>query len=164
MIAETTPWAWAGGPDAGKTPRIYHGSSRGLVLSQILLRADPQHRTVGEWLLQEIAMPLSLDFYCGPGGEGAIDWASKPSATMTPPEPEFVFANDTLPKLIRKTFPDKYLLRGIFMSTWGFWPAVFRPLRTVFPGLGAGFLNLAGKMERTAKKRGKTSKNGREMA
>ena len=27
-----------------------------------------------------------------------------PSATMTPPEPEFVFANDTLPKLIRKTF------------------------------------------------------------
>ena len=57
-----------------------------------------------------------------------------------------------------------YLLRGIFMSTWGFWPAVFRPFRTVFPGLGAGFLNLGGKMERTAKKRGKMSKNGREMA
>ena len=108
VIAETTPWTWAGGPDAGKTPRIYHGSSRGLVLSQILLRADPQHRTVGEWLMQEIALPLGIDFFCGPGGEGAIDWASKPSATMTPPEPEFVFANDTLPKLIRKTFPEKY--------------------------------------------------------
>ena len=49
----------------------------------------------------------------------------------------------------------EYLLRSIFMSTWGFWPAVFRPLRTVFPGLGAGFLNLGGKMGRTAKKRGK---------
>ena len=49
----------------------------------------------------------------------------------------------------------EYLLRGMLMSTWGFWPAVFRPLRTVFPGLGAGFLNLAGKTERTAKKRGK---------
>ena len=48
-----------------------------------------------------------------------------------------------------------YLLRSIFMSTWGFLPAVFRPLRTVFPGLGAGFLNLAGKTEGTAKKRGK---------
>ena len=48
-----------------------------------------------------------------------------------------------------------YLLRAIFMSTWGFWPAVFRPFRTVFPGLGAGFLNLGGKTEGTAKKRGK---------
>ena len=40
----------------------------------------------------------------------------------------------------------------------GFLPAVFRPLRTVFPGLGAGFLNLAGKTEGTAKKRGKNGK------
>ena len=50
----------------------------------------------------------------------------------------------------------------------GFLPAVFRPFRTVFPGLGAGFLNLGGKTEGTAKKRGKngekTVKNGREMA
>ena len=49
-----------------------------------------------------------------------------------------------------------YLLRAILMSTWGFLPAVFRPLRTVFPGLGAVFLNLAGKTEGTAKQRGKT--------
>ena len=51
-----------------------------------------------------------------------------------------------------------YLLRAILMSTWGFLPAVFRPLRTVFPGLGAGFLNLGGKTEGTAKKRGKNGK------
>eukprot|EP01045_Picozoa_sp_COSAG04_P022985 COSAG04_NODE_2670_length_3757_cov_3.001367_2_plen_225_part_00 len=57
--------------------------------------------------------------------------------------------------LSRETAVELYLLRGILMSTWGFWPAVFRPLRTVFPGLGAGFLNLGGKTERTAKKRGK---------
>ena len=37
----------------------------------------------------------------------------------------------------------------------GLLPAVFRQLRTVFPGLGAGFLNLGGKMGRTAKKWGK---------
>ena len=55
----------------------------------------------------------------------------------------------------------EYLLRATFMSTWGFLPAVFRPLRTVLPGLGAGFLNLGGKMGRTAKKWGK---NGEEWA
>ena len=52
----------------------------------------------------------------------------------------------------------EYLLRAILMSTWGFWPAVFRPLRTVFPGLGAGFLNLGGQTGRTAKKWGKNGK------
>ena len=61
----------------------------------------------------------------------------------------------------------QYLLRGILMSTWGFLPAVFRPLRTVFPGLGAGFLNLGDLVTRWRERRkngGKTSKNGREMA
>ena len=33
--------------------------------------------------------------------------------------------------------------------------SISQALRTVFPGLGAGFLNLGGKMERTAKKWGK---------
>ena len=37
----------------------------------------------------------------------------------------------------------------------GFFTRRFRPLRAVFPGLGAGFLNLGGKMGRTAKKWGK---------
>ena len=41
---------------------------------------------------------------------------------------------------------------------------VSRPFRTVFRGLGAGFWNLGGEMEKVAKKRGKTGKNGREMA
>ena len=54
-----------------------------------------------------------------------------------------------------------YLLRGTLMSTWGFLPAVFRPFRTVFPGLGPGFLNRAGKTEGTAKKWGK---NGEKWA
>ena len=53
------------------------------------------------------------------------------------------------------SFACQYLLRSIFMSTWGFLPAVFRPLRTVFRGRGAGFLNLT---EGTAKKRGKNGK------
>ena len=55
----------------------------------------------------------------------------------------------------------KYLLRAIMIPKWLFLPAVFRPFRTVFSGLGAGFLNLAGQTERTAKKRGK---NGEKWA
>ena len=51
-----------------------------------------------------------------------------------------------------------YLLRATLISTWGFFPAVFRPFWTVFPGLGAGFLNLGGKTEGTAKKWGKNGK------
>eukprot|EP01045_Picozoa_sp_COSAG04_P021912 COSAG04_NODE_2402_length_4203_cov_6.597466_6_plen_135_part_00 len=49
---------------------------------------------------------------------------------------------------------------NIYVNLGGL-PAVFRPLRTVFPGLGAGFLNLGGKMGRTAKKWGK---NGEKWA
>eukprot|EP01045_Picozoa_sp_COSAG04_P027035 COSAG04_NODE_3878_length_2454_cov_2.797452_4_plen_52_part_01 len=36
-------------------------------------------------------------------------------------------------RLVNITDLAVYLLRGILMSTWGVWPAVFRPLRTVFP-------------------------------
>ena len=54
-----------------------------------------------------------------------------------------------------KTFLRPYLLRAIMTPKWLFLPAVFRPLRTAFRGLGAGFLNLGEKTEGTAKKRGK---------
>ena len=78
---------------------------------------------------------------------------------MTPFMRWAVFLKKEMLPLLKELSVDwfsSYLLRGIFMSTWGFLPAVFRPFRTVFPGLGAGFLNLAGKMERTAKKWEKT--------
>ena len=107
VIAAQKPWTWAAGPDEGMTPRFYHGSSRGLVLNQILARADPEGRTVGEWLMQELAEPLDCDFYCGPGGNDAKPWASLATAPMKPPAPEFVFANQVLPAIIRRGFPDK---------------------------------------------------------
>ena len=50
LIAAQAPWKFRGGPDVGKTPRIYHSLSRGLVLNQLLMRADPQGRTVGEFV------------------------------------------------------------------------------------------------------------------
>ena len=50
----------------GQTPRMYHGISRGYILNQILMRADPQKRTMGQWLAEEISGPLGCDVFCGP--------------------------------------------------------------------------------------------------
>ena len=83
------------------------------------------------------------------------DWRQWETYDCVDTDPVECDASRSLPLVIM------YLLRAILMSTWGFWPAVFRPLRTVFPGLGAGFLNLGGKTEGTAKKRGK---NGEKWA
>ena len=71
-------------------------------------------------------------------------------------------ADEQRQRVVDRVLVDRVYLK--IMSTWGFLPAVFRPLRTVLPGPGTSFLDLAGKTEETAKKRGKTGKNGREMA
>ena len=47
IIAAQAPWRWPSGPYAGNVPRIYHAVSRGYVLSQILIRADPAGRRRG---------------------------------------------------------------------------------------------------------------------
>ena len=58
--------------------------------------------------------------------------------------------------------PRAYLLRVISLFI-GFIRGRFSTVRTFFPGR-AGFLNLGGKTEGTAKQTGKNGKNGREMA
>lgn len=40
--------------------RIYHAATRGLLLQEIVRRADPQHRTVGQIIRQEIAQPMGI--------------------------------------------------------------------------------------------------------
>ena len=97
--------------------------------------------------------------YCGKG------WPATDAHFVAPPHSptglgdNFISGNYALDNgIVQNEMGVGYLLRGILMSTWGFFPAVFRPFRTVFPGLGAGFLNLGGKTEGTAKKRGKNGK------
>ena len=103
IIAAQKPWAWRGGPDEGLTPRIYHAISRGFILNQILLRADPQRRTIGQWMHAELCGPLGADFYCGSSGTPErFAWLQKPEAQMVQPSPNFVFANSTVPTAVAR--------------------------------------------------------------
>jgi CubicO group peptidase (beta-lactamase class C family) len=42
------------------TERCYHGITRGLIVNELLRRVDPQQRTVGAYVQQEIAGPLGV--------------------------------------------------------------------------------------------------------
>ena len=105
IIAKQEPWTWSGGPDKGTTPRIYHAISRGYILSQILLRVDPQRRTVGQWMAEELCGPLGAAFFCGPSDER---YAPLPEALMIRPEEAYMFANDVVPRAARAALPDKF--------------------------------------------------------
>lgn len=39
----------------------YHAFSRGFILNEIVMRADPKGRTIGEFIREELARPLGLD-------------------------------------------------------------------------------------------------------
>merc|ERR1740121_1276061 len=45
--------------------RIYHGTTRGWIASGILRRVDPQHRTMGQFIKEEISEPLGVKYFCG---------------------------------------------------------------------------------------------------
>lgn len=52
--------AWKPGEHHG-----YHGISLGWYEGELLRRVDPQHRTIGRFLADEVAAPLGLEFYVG---------------------------------------------------------------------------------------------------
>jgi CubicO group peptidase (beta-lactamase class C family) len=45
------------------TRQAYHAITLGFYESELLRRIDPQHRSLGQFFQDEIAMPLGLDFY-----------------------------------------------------------------------------------------------------
>jgi len=47
-------------PDNDKRWRAYHATSRGYIVNEIVRRADPLGRTIGEFLREEIANPLQI--------------------------------------------------------------------------------------------------------
>ena len=71
IIASQVPWRWQGGPRKGSIPRVYHGVSRGYILSQILMRCDPEGRTIGQWRLGAArCLQLPLRIVCGCAEQG----------------------------------------------------------------------------------------------
>lgn len=45
--------------------QMYHAHTRGLYASQIVSRVDPAGRTMGQFVHDEITVPLNIDFYLG---------------------------------------------------------------------------------------------------
>ena len=45
------------------TRQVYHAITLGYYESELLRRVDPKHRSLGQYLQEEIAAPLGLDFY-----------------------------------------------------------------------------------------------------
>lgn len=46
-------------------PRCYHAETRGYLVNGIIRRVDPQKRSIGRFILQEISQPLGLTYFCG---------------------------------------------------------------------------------------------------
>jgi CubicO group peptidase (beta-lactamase class C family) len=57
ILAQQKP-AWEPG-----TRQAYHAISLGFYEGELLRRVDPQHRSLGQFFQEELASPLSLDFY-----------------------------------------------------------------------------------------------------
>ncbi|XP_006819920.1 beta-lactamase domain-containing protein 2-like [Saccoglossus kowalevskii] len=47
------------------TKHGYHSVAYGLLLSQLIQRSDPKHRTIGEFFREEISKPYGIDFHIG---------------------------------------------------------------------------------------------------
>jgi hypothetical protein len=90
IIAASPAWKFAGGPAEGHTPRIYHATTRGYILNQILIRCDPQGRTIGQWMHEEVCGPIGADFFCG---DHDPSYLARPKAGMKFPDFAFVWAN-----------------------------------------------------------------------
>ena len=59
LLARQKP-AWPPGTRHG-----YHTLTLGFYMQELIRRADPAHRTLGQFFHEEIAAPLNLDFYIG---------------------------------------------------------------------------------------------------
>lgn len=59
ILARQRP-AWEPGTRHG-----YHGLSLGFYENELIRRIDPEHRTIGRFLWEEVAQPLDIEFYIG---------------------------------------------------------------------------------------------------
>ena len=69
MIEKLTPH-W---PEAG--PREYHSLTRGWVANEVFRRLEPQGRTIGEYLVEDVARSLKADVFIGVPQDRFNDYA-----------------------------------------------------------------------------------------
>ena len=50
---------------AALLPRAYHAVTRGFIVNEVVMRVDPQHRSLGEFLRDEVAAPLGVSGQVG---------------------------------------------------------------------------------------------------
>merc|ERR550514_1251079 len=106
-IAAATPFTWPDGPDKGRIPRMYHAITRGLILNQILRRADPAGRIAGEILAQELAGPLGCDLYLGESTRYWERFGKRIALLRGPPKP-WRFANNTVTRVARAMLKERF--------------------------------------------------------
>ncbi|MFI6364073.1 serine hydrolase domain-containing protein [Nocardia sp. NPDC050630] len=75
ILAAQRP-AWRPGTRHG-----YHAITLGLYQGELVRRADPQHRTLGQIFAEEIAKPLDSDFFIGLPAEQSMDRIATLAAT-----------------------------------------------------------------------------------
>jgi CubicO group peptidase (beta-lactamase class C family) len=83
LLAQQKP-RWRPGTRHG-----YHPITLGLYQNELLRRADPGGRTVGQFLAQELATPLDIDFHIGLPAEVEMDRV----AVLEPSSPEVIARN-----------------------------------------------------------------------
>ncbi|XP_070561915.1 beta-lactamase domain-containing protein 2-like isoform X1 [Ptychodera flava] len=85
------------------TAHGYHSLNYGFILSQVLQRADPEHRTMGVFFHEEIAKPFGIEFYMGLPKEEIPRVAS-----LVPPKPLY--------SMLRMLFSSRYrnFMRAMF--------------------------------------------------
>lgn len=56
-------------PEDGTGKREYHTFTRGWIANEVFRRVDPEGRTIGEWVRQELCTPLEIACFIGLKGE-----------------------------------------------------------------------------------------------
>ena len=103
LLARQKP-AWTPGTRHG-----YHTMTIGLYMQELIRRVDPDHRTLGQFFREEIAMPLDLEFHIGLPAEipdariAVLKTLSRTRALLA--------LRSTPPGLIRKLIRPRSLLR-----------------------------------------------------
>lgn len=106
--------------DRARTAREYHALTRGWIANELFRRVDPQGRTIGEFVQQEISQPLQLDLAIGVTEE---QYARR--VPITPLHPL---------KHLLATFRPKLFGRRVLHNTFQLFARLFMLIKTLFRG------------------------------